>query len=170
MASNKTSHRSRLSRHAVKSSRVHLSKSRTPFLHPSTFAGKVVLVVILLAFFAVIAATISSIFSSPERMVKSRLDSLASDYYEKYYYEHLSNSEHFKSGDNLDAIMDKYVKAGFSPVTLRELTLQNPSLSKSEIEYVLKYCDEDATRVTIYPESPFKRTSYHTEFTYACTF
>ena len=107
---------------------------------------------------------------TPEEATMSQLDQLASNYYEQYYYDKFANSEAFQSLEDVDSAMDKYVKTGFSRVTLRQLLVYNRSTTKPLSNQVLKYCDEEKTFVVFYPESPFERTSYHTKFTYSCAF
>ena len=160
----------RFTRRSVKSSALHTSKSRVGIFSLNTPARKIILAVIIMAFAAVIAAVVSSFLLKPERIVKSKLDSLASDYYENYYYEKFANSDQAKSIDNLDSAMSKYVESGFARVTLRQLILHDAETNQSTADYVLKYCDKEGTYVIFYPESPFSRTSYHTEFTYSCAF
>ncbi len=105
-----------------------------------------------------------------EEIAISQLNQLASNYYEQYFYDKFANSANFQSLEDVDAAMDKYVRTGFSRVTLRQLAIYDHASTKPISNLPLKYCDEESTFVIFYPEPPFERTSYHTEFTYSCAF
>lgn len=157
-------------RHAVSSSSLHQPRTRFAIFHPSTIAGKIIFATIVIAILAVIVALVCSILFTPERITKSYLDTLASDYYEQYYYEQFSNSDRFKSLTDLNSVMSKYTESGFANTSLRQLILRDATATKPLADYILKYCDEQSTYVTFYPEPPYDRTSYHAEFTYSCDF
>ena len=131
----------------------------------------ITLITIVFATISVVSISIYYLLApTPEETTLSQLNQLASNYYEQYFYDKFANSEAFKSLANVDSAMDKYIKTGVPRVTLRQLVIYNQSATKPLSNQVLKYCDEESTFVIFYPESPFERTSYHTEFTYSCAF
>lgn len=157
-------------RNTTQSSRIHSSRARVSTHSDTNFAKIIILVVIIIAAIIVIFAVIHSLIFTPEAITKSNLSKLASDYYENYYYESIVNSKEFQSLDNVDSAMNKYTKKGFPKIKLQQLILQNQSSNQELTNQILKYCDEDSTIITFYPELPFDRTSYHVEFDYSCLF
>ena len=152
---------------------IHASKARTSTRnnHKPNFCAKtIILTVIILTFLVVIIAVICSLIFTPETITKSNLNKLATDYYENYYYESIVNSKEFNALDNVDSTMEKYTEKGFPKIKLRQLILQNQSRNQPLTDQIIKYCDEESTFVTFYPELPFDRTSYHIEFDYSCLF
>lgn len=131
---------------------------------------KIILTVIILASLSVVAAVICSFIFAPERVTKSYLSSLASDYYENHFYDKLVESNAGRSDADFESMMAKNSEKRFINVTLRQLILYDQAATAERANYVLKYCDEELTKVIIYPDPPYDRTSYHTEFTYSCAF
>lgn len=120
---------------------------------------KTILAVIVLAMMAVVLAVLMSFFNKPEQVVKSKIEEIAKDYYENYFYEKLS----------VDGL-DRYVKTGFTAVPLRRLLIFD-NRRHAEAEAVLyTYCDPDATTIKFYPEEPFGVKDYRAEYKYTCTF
>ena len=131
----------------------------------------ITIITIIIATLSVASLSIYYLLApTPEEIALSRLDQLASNYYEQYFYDKFANSANFQSLENVDSAMDKYVKTGFSKVTLRQLAIHDRTTASPISDQPLEYCDEESTFVIFYPEPPFERTSYHTEFTYSCAF
>jgi len=161
------SHKNRKNHQPVQSATLHTPKPRHVITEPKNHSSKIILAVIILAFLAVAAAAFSTVFFTPERITKSQLSHLAADYYENYHYPQLSSSPNFSPTDES---MDRYVKNGFARVTLRQLLLYNPVATADIADNLLEYCDENSTFVIFYPDPPYDRTSYHTDFHYSCDF
>lgn len=123
-------------------------------------ARRSALAVILLAMLAVILTLLFATFTEPERVVTAKIEEIAADYYENYFYDRIKNY------DNLDS----YTENGFSKVSLRQLLLFDSERHASDASLLSKYCDTEMTYVRIYPEAPFKKTNYRVEYHYACTF
>ncbi len=130
-------------------------------------AKKVVLSVIVTVTVVVCVAIISAIFADPERRVNSGLKTLAADYYENIFYADLTTSENYSG--NPEIALEKYQTTGIAPVTLRQLSLSDRT-DKNLTDFLLEYCDANSTTITIFPESPYSKTSYHAEYFYACNF
>ena len=133
-------------------------------------AQKTILIVIAIASITVAFGIIYVIFFNSEKMVKSQISALATDYYENYFYQKLQNSEQFKQLQDPATALEKYHTDGLSPVTLNDLLLYDNQKNIKYSEYLTKYCDENATVVKFYMDPPYDRTSYHTEITYSCNF
>ena len=105
---------------------------------------------------------------NPERQVPAKFEALATNYYENIFYENLQNSPNYP-GDAAEALQ-KYTETGLATVTLQQLIHYNQISDTDEAKYLLKYCDDKTTKVKFYPEAPFEKTSYRTEYTYNCNF
>lgn len=133
-------------------------------------ARRISIFIIIVSIVAVIFTLFCEIFYDPERIAKSEVESLASWYYENYFYENFANSRQFINSKNIDEAMNKYVKSGFAKVSLRQLLLRHQADTTNSKKIALSYCDENNTFVVFYPESPYSQNSYHTEYTYSCEF
>lgn len=129
-----------------------------------------VLLVILIASLIVAFSIIYAIFFNTEKVIKSKISALATDYYENYFYENLISSDKFKQVKNLDSTMEKYHTSGLSPVSLSDLLLYDNQKNHEYRDYLTTYCDEDRTSIKFYMDPPYERTSYHYEITYSCNF
>ncbi len=140
--------------------RTHFATSRT-----KTPAQKIILIIIVLATLAVFIALLYSFIFNAERITKSKISHLATDYYENYFYPNLSPND-----KNMSDVLKRYTDIGLAKVSLRQLILSNQNLSQQDIDYLQKYCDENNTFAQFFPTEPFNSTDYHTEFTYSCSF
>lgn len=138
--------------------------------HKKTLSGiqKTIIIVIALAIIVTLAAVIISFFLQPERLTKSRIESLASDYYENYLYENFINSDKF-SGD-LESAMSRYTETGFTSITLRQLILHDQEKTASIADSLKANCDIEQTTIKFFPESPFSRKDYRVDYRYVCNF
>ena len=140
---------------------------RVANLKVSPVIKRTILAVIILAMMAVILSLIFAILSNPERVVKQKIADIASDYYENYLYEKALTSTDTQSTAEL---AERYIKAGFPPITLRQLFLFDGERYAESSGIITNYCDENNTFITFYPESPFTSTDYRVEYHYTCTF
>lgn len=129
---------------------------------------KIMLILIAIATVLVIFSTLFAIFFNPERQVKSKIDALASNYYENIFYQNIQNSKNFSG--NIEETLQKYQATGFSSVSLNQLILENSLQNTDTANYLLKYCDLNQTLIKIFPDPPYTQTSYHIEYTYSCEF
>ncbi len=135
---------------------------------PLSFTQKLIIAVIILAIIVTIIGVIISFFLQPEHLTKSRIESLATDYYENYLYENLINSENY-SGD-IEATMSKHAEIGFTPITLRQLILHDQEKTASIADSLRANCDVERTTIKYYPVSPYSRTDYRVDYNYICNF
>ena len=130
-------------------------------------AKNIVLFIIFAITIILAVVVISSFPLNPERRAKSDFEALATYYYENIFYADLLASDNFSG--NPRVALEKYKITGLATVTLRQLSLSDRT-DQNLANYLLKYCDEDRTFVTFYPESPYSKTSYRAEYTYSCNF
>lgn len=140
---------------------LHSSKQRTTYSRPSR-THRIILAVISLVFIAVAIAIFCALFFTPERITKSTISALAADYYENNFYDQLSLDQASPSE------ITKYETYGFAPVTLRQLLLYDDQKNAATATSILKYCDENATVIRFFLDSPYGKTDYHVDYTYSC--
>ena len=128
----------------------------------STIAKGVVTGVIITAMLIVAGLTVFHVFHTPESNSKAKIEYIAADYYENYFYKNDKSS--------LATVLSKYEKTGFSKVSLRQLLLYDNKKHSSEGAELKKYCDEERTSIQIYPDPPYSSKDYHVSYFYACEF
>jgi len=134
--------------------------------HPAkTPAQKVILTVIILAIIAVFASLVCIPILSPENQTKSKISHFATNYYENYFYPKI-----FSGNKNMAEVLGRYTNTGFSRISLRQIFLSNPEISDTDIDFLVRYCDENSTTIQFFPEAPYDKTSYRVEYTYSCSF
>ena len=134
-----------------------------------SFSRTIILCIILIVTIIIIAATIFAAVFTNENRTKLTISDIAADYYENYFYENLLKSEEFQK-NNPGATLEEYQEKGLSPLTLRDLLLYDDQKHYNQHDFLTKFCDENKTLVKFYPESPYERNSYRTEFVYSCNF
>lgn len=118
--------------------------------------SKAIIVLILVAMLIGLIMILMSFLRDPERLAKSEIESLTSEYYKDFYF-----------GITDKSVLEKYNQVGLPILTARQLILHNPT-RKAEI--LKEYCDENETRVRIFPESPYGENDYRVEYKYTCEF
>jgi hypothetical protein len=136
--------------------------------HKLSLAQKITIAIIIIVMIITFGFTIASFFLQPENLTKAKISGLAADYYENYLYENLLNSENF-SGD-VESTLSEFKDTGLSTISLRQLLLHDRTKNASVIEEIKQYCDEEKTTIKFYPEAPYSRTNYHTDYHYVCNF
>lgn len=126
---------------------------------------KVILAVLILSCLAVIAAVVAALVCNTEFEVKSRLSSLADTYYEEYFYPNA-----FSGTGEIAEALAKYTETGVTAVNLRQMLLHTPGITSGQIDFLRKYCNEDTTTATFYPEAPFDAKSVRVQYSYSCNF
>ncbi len=143
----------------MKNNRNRKNKKFTP-------VQKTTLFIILFLFIIVIGYLIFAITHTPENLTKSKIEKLASEYYENYLFEQFTKSNSEKPSE----ILEEYKTIGLSIVYLRQLLLYKNQSDAETVNYLTKHCDENKTSVKFYPEPPYNKTSYHTDYSYSCDF
>ena len=131
-------------------------------------ARRVIIGVIIVAIAVVMVGLITSFFCNDERMTQRKIDEMTREYYEDYIYPKLINGA--MSKEEINKVMERYVKWGFSPVSLRQLLLYDGRKNMEEGGFVKNYCDENETKAKIYPEAPYDKKSYRIEYMYKCEY
>ena len=152
------------SRTRVESSRIAHNKKVDRIKRDT--AQTVIIGVILASMLVVIIGVIAYIFSKPERQVVWKIESLASNYYEKTFYPTLSES----NPSTYKKSLERYNETGTSPVALRRLLLSKSDVTTKESKYITSHCDENNTYVIFFPTAPYGEKDYRVEYQYACTF
>lgn len=173
---NKNHKISKNSRVKASSAKIHTKKTR--FSRRSriikrdrrifSISRRTVLIVIALAMLAVILAIFFSILFRPEAIITGKIESMARDYYENYFYPRIE--EYGTTDQSLNDILSRYVETGFSRVSLHQLLLFDSERYADSEATLSEYCDTELTYIKIYPDPPFTKTSYHIDYHYACTF
>ena len=132
--------------------------------------SKIIITIIILSIIAVFLALTLALIFKPENQVKLKISGLVSDYYENFLYQESVNPDNSPSIDQPNKDLLKYEEYGFTPVLLRQIIFQNHKELTDDDYFILDYCDENNTSVKYFPESPYTKTSYHTEITYSCNF
>ena len=156
----------RSSAFAKNSSRIHLSKSSISF-QPTPLAKKIIFAVLVLVSLSVVVALTSPFIFTNENLLKNEISSLASDYYENFFYD---KSYKDTPEEKLPSIMERFLITGFSSVSLRQLLYSTENTNSDLSNFVLSHCDENSTYVKFYPLSPYSKTDYRVEYFYSCDF
>lgn len=128
---------------------------------------KTTMIIIVICVILVTVVTLVSLFSTPEQRIKGRIEALAHEYYEEYYFDKFTGSIPER---NRETLMEKYSEHGFSEVPLRQLLLYENGKHADEVDEIGRYCDINATSVRIIPDAPYGKTNYHVEYKYSCNF
>ena len=107
----------------------------------AVMARRVVFGGIIMAIVMVVMGLIASFFCNNERMTQRKIDEMAREYYEDYIYPKLINGA--MSQEEINKVMERYIKWGFSPVSLRQLLLYDGRKNMEEGGFVKNYCDEN---------------------------
>ncbi|MBR2659035.1 hypothetical protein IKD57_04115 [Candidatus Saccharibacteria bacterium] len=148
------------------SSTVRHSRLKKPDF--SRTARKIIIVVIIITMFAVILFLLFKSFSTPEHIIKAKIETAATDYYENFFYTDIT--KYGTTEKSLAEIMDRYKDKGFSTVSLRQLLLYDSKKYADARDVVTSYCDENKSYVKFYPEPPYEQKNYRIEYHYSCDF
>ena len=142
----------------VRISEPSLSRSRSYDAYH--FSKNSILTVIVFATLMVIGFSIFNLIATPEFLVKRKIESIAKDYYENYFYDSVPEHE----------ALDLYKDTGLARVSLRQLLLYSDKKHATSLEFFEKYCDLEKTYIKIFPEGPYERENYHVDYAYSCNF
>ena len=132
-----------------------------------TIAKNSILTVIILSTMIIILVLLFMTFSDPERIIKSNIESYATDYYENHLYQEIATTS---SSDSIAEIMQKYATIGFSPVPMRQLLVYSNNDQNEITSIISSYCDIGDSYIKFFPNPPFGKHDYRIEYHYACTF
>ena len=130
-------------------------------------AQKIIISVIVILFVLLSSTILFAFLNKPENVIKSKISTLATDYYENYLYEKISNHNESNSASRALEGSEKY---GLATTPLSQLLFYDKKIDQETIKYLTSHCDENKTTVKFYPEPPYSKTSYHIEFFYTCDF
>ena len=131
------------------------------------FSRKTAITAIIVSIVAVLIALVVLLFFTPEQNIKGRIEGLAKEYYETYFYQQFTKSI---PAENIDDVLGSYTEHGFSEVPLRQLLFYDGGKNSGLADEFGKYCNLNATSVRFIPDEPFGPTNYHTEYKYSCNF
>ena len=131
------------------------------------FSRKATIAIIMISVVAVSIALLSTLLLTPERRIKGRIESMAKEYYETYFYDYFTQEI---PAANLESVLEKYTERGFSEVQLRQILFYNNGKNAAAADEIGKYCDLNGTNVRFIPDKPFGATNYHAEYNYSCNF
>lgn len=131
-------------------------------------ARRVIIGVIIAVIVVVMIGLIASFFCSKEAITQKKIDEMSREYYEDYIYPNLINGS--MSKEDIADVMERYEKWGFAPVSLRQLLLYDGRKNMEEGGFVKNYCDENETKMKVYPEAPYDKKSYRVEYEYKCEY
>lgn len=154
----------------VYSQELHAPMPQDDVTKTRSYSKFVILTVIGLQICIVIAAMLFALLYKHDNVVKSKLDSLARDYYENYLYDAFANSVQTSGNTTIEEVMEKHSARGLSRITLRQMLLHDAKGNADLAEYLRSYCNENKTYMQVFPDPPFDKTSYHIKYTYSCNF
>ena len=131
-------------------------------------ARRVVFGVIIATIVIVVVGLVVSFLCSNERITQRKIDEMTREYYEDYIYPNTINGA--MSQDDINRVMGRYERWGFTQVSLRQLLLYDGRKNMKEGGFVKNYCDENETKAKIYPEAPYDKKSYRIEYEYKCEY
>ena len=152
-----------MSKRKTKRKKISISKRKK-----LTGIQKTIIGVIICAFVVIIVALVSSFVYTPEKIVKSKIENMARNYYENYYYSGLEDAK--GNTDEVKTVLKKYKDTGLSVVMLRQLIFHDLGNNLEDSKFITQYCDENKTSVKYFPEEPYEKSSYRIEYIYSCDF
>ncbi len=104
---------------------------------------------------------------NPERVAEEKIEELAKDYYENYYYDIFVSG--LPEEDYATAFLT-YHDYGFQRIYLRELLLFDNGRHADYRGYFdgQYFCNTNHTSIQIFPYPPYGKTDYEVKYTYDC--
>ncbi len=124
------------------------------------------LVVIAVSSFVVIFTLVMQIWANPWHMTENKMQSLAKEYYEEYYYPQL-----LSSGNNLTTMLSKYQESGLPLVYLRQMLLYDDAKNHDKLKYFQNSkinCNTNVTGARFIPFEPYGVKDYRIEYVWSC--
>lgn len=145
------------------------SKSRKSFNNDPV--KKIITVCVVLCAVIVLFSLILNTYYEPSKVVERKIEEIARDYYENYYYDKFVSS--IPEGKTLEDAMSEFQESGFSQVLLRHLLLfDNGRNSKysSLFDSGRYVCDRNTTSIKITPKLPFGKKDYEISYSLSCNY
>lgn len=104
-----------------------------------------------------------------EESLSKSLESMGKDFYENFYYEQVGSTDEERAD-----FLSKYESIGIK-INLDNLSRYGDNKNADEISKFInqktkKSCDKTNTKVVIYPQKPYNKTSYKVETQLDCGF
>lgn len=147
-----------ISKTPVRISGPALSRSRSYDAYH--FSKNSILTIIIFVTLMVVGFSIFNLIATPEFLVKNRINRIATDYYENYFYDSVPDHE----------ALSIYKDTGLAKVSLRQLLLYSDKKHATSLEFFEKYCNLEKTSIKVFPEEPYERQNYHVDYAYSCNF
>ena len=124
--------------------------------------GKKVFAIIGIVVLVLIIGIIIFLSLSKGMRQELRIKNLASSFY-TYYYEENSDK---KDEDKIKVFLSNYASSGLT-IKLGDMETYIDT-HKVENYSILKNCDKDKTKITIYPKSPYGKKDYDVKIKMSC--
>lgn len=128
----------------------------------------VAIFVVLVAALAVVVNVILSLNFTAEKMTMRKIEAIARDYYENYFYDNYVGE---MSEEEIREELSGMEKSGFPRTYLHDLLLfDNKRHAEDAKEFKRKgyTCDTNKTYVIFYPEEPYGKKDYRVEYEMEC--
>lgn len=123
--------------------------------------GKTIAIIVLVLLFIFVGLLVFLNLDS-ERRAKTRLNQLAKVFY-SYYYKDNSDKE---DKDKIKVFLSNYAASGLT-IRLKDMRIYIDS-KKVENYSLLKKCDEEKTKVIIYPKAPYEKNDFKVKTVLSC--
>lgn len=143
-------------------------KSRNNPMPISRVAKKIVSGGIIICAVIVLMCLIVNTYYDPAKVATRKLEELAKDYYENYYYDKLLEEI---GEEGLVEQFESLNGKGMANVPLRHLLLFDNARNEEYGKFfdnTRYHCDRSETNVKIFPEEPYGRQDYSVEYTTVC--
>ena len=124
--------------------------------------SKKVLAIIGIIVLILLIGTIIILNASKETRIKLRIKNLAGTFY-SYYYEENTDK---KDKDKIKVFLSNYASSGLR-IKLGDMETYLDT-HKVENYNILKKCDKDKTKITIYPKFPYEKKDYDVKIKMSC--
>lgn len=134
----------------------------------ATTAKKISVSIIAVSILVVVITLIYCILSNPERVVKRKIEAIASDYYKHSIYENVAKNN--PSESDIAKALSAYRETGLAIITFRQLLLYDKQNHNQTDTIVKKYCDINKSYVQFFPKSDYKKSDVEITYHYTCEF
>ena len=137
---------------------------------PEPIEKKIILACLIVSSCVVVLSVFVGIFFSPQRVAERKLEKLAADYYENYFYDKFASTV---PEDEKEKVFKDYSEHGFAPVYLRQLLLFDNERDAGYAKYfntTTYSCDKNQTKIQIFPVEPYGRKNYRVEYAPSCNY
>lgn len=129
--------------------------------------GKVALMaIVLVSASAIIVSLLSLAVLDPEKRAKIALEQIAKEYYTEYLYPRLIGTK-----TSPEEALKVYTETGVPKVFLRQMLWYDGAKNQNKAGvFANDYlnCDTNHTGVRFYPEAPYEKEDFRTEYYWSC--